>query len=269
MRIAAGMFAVVMAASPSFAQDRRYTPYPQQEECPQGREIRAKNFYPTAMTDCQVLDADTAAENRKLKQRQVAAPATPPTPAVKQEDLRQFTASEASDLETQSLIQKEMVLNDACRGGSGDEEATQKSCAERDAVFSTLQSRGWCYGTEGQAGYQKSWQKCPSAEIVGGRTPPPSSNRVEFDPRAVIQRRLIDSAIDRAESCVHGMLLVNLYRGVRERDVLANAAAEKCGNDLMAYLDHVNPKYSDKATISAALIAYGYQQLDLIVARGE
>jgi hypothetical protein len=185
MRFAAGMLAVVVAASPSFAQDRRYGPYPEQEECPQGREIRAKKFYPTTMTDCQVLDADTAAENRKLKQRPVAAPATPPAPAVKQEDHRQFTASEASDLETQSLIQKEIVLNDACRGGSGDEEATQKSCAERDAVVSILQSRGWCYGTEGQAGYQRSWQKCPSPEIVGGGTPP-SSNRVEFDPRSII-----------------------------------------------------------------------------------
>jgi hypothetical protein len=78
MRIAAGMLAVVVAASPSFAQDRRYAPYPRQEECPQGRQIRAQKAYPSTMSDCQVLDADTAAENQKLNGN--AAPRIRPPP---------------------------------------------------------------------------------------------------------------------------------------------------------------------------------------------
>jgi hypothetical protein len=43
-----------------------------QEECPQGRQIRAQKAYPSNMTDCQVLDADTAGLNQA--RRQPAAP---------------------------------------------------------------------------------------------------------------------------------------------------------------------------------------------------
>jgi hypothetical protein len=92
---------------------------------------------------------------------------------------------------------------------------------------------------------------------------------VQFDPQTIIQKRLVDSAIDRAETCVHSILLAYLYSGVRDRDLLVKMAAEKCGNDLAALLDRVNPKYSDKKTIHSALITYGYQQLDSILDHGE
>ena len=41
-------------------------PYPQQEDCPQGRQLRQQRYFPPQMTDCQVLDADTA-EQRRLR----------------------------------------------------------------------------------------------------------------------------------------------------------------------------------------------------------
>jgi hypothetical protein len=71
MRITALMLiaCTVMAGAPSFAQDGRRARYPAREECPQGRQIRAQRAYPSTMTDCQVLDADTAAENQKLRRR--------------------------------------------------------------------------------------------------------------------------------------------------------------------------------------------------------
>jgi hypothetical protein len=81
MRTALGMLvagAIVVAASPLLAQDvRRTPPYPSQEECPQGRQIRAQKPYPASMTDCQVLDADTAAANERLRggRQQPAQPA--------------------------------------------------------------------------------------------------------------------------------------------------------------------------------------------------
>jgi hypothetical protein len=175
------------------------------------------------------------------------------------------SAAKASD---ESLIQKEMVLNDACRGGSGDEEATQNSCAERDAVFSMLRSRGWCYGTEEQAGYQKSWQKCPSAPVVNADMPP-SSGRVEFDPRAMIQNRLVDEAFDRAETCVCNWLRIGLYQGQRDRKALVTGAAKQCENDLMAFLSRTDAKSADRNLIHAALIASGYRQLDSVISRGE
>lgn len=59
------------------------------------------------------------------------------------------------------LIASEQKLNDKCRGGSGDDPATQKACDQRDALDKKLQSRGWCYGRPDQAEYQKTWQPCP------------------------------------------------------------------------------------------------------------
>jgi hypothetical protein len=80
MRVAAGMLvaAIVMTVSPSLAQDTRGPPPYPQEECPQGREIRAKNQYPASMTDCQVLDANTASLNQP-KRPSVKAMTSPTT----------------------------------------------------------------------------------------------------------------------------------------------------------------------------------------------
>jgi hypothetical protein len=77
-------FAVLFISSlPAGAQYRGAQPMPAQgEDCPQGRAIRQKQgYYPPTMTDCQVLDADTAVENQKLR-RKLAAP-TPVKPPPK------------------------------------------------------------------------------------------------------------------------------------------------------------------------------------------
>jgi hypothetical protein len=47
------------------------------EDCPQGLQIRAQKTYPPKMSDCEVLDADTAVENRKSR----GVPASIPPPA--------------------------------------------------------------------------------------------------------------------------------------------------------------------------------------------
>jgi hypothetical protein len=89
--------AIVMAGSPSFAQSVRRAPFPQ-EECPQGRQLRAQRAFPSTMTDCEVLDADTAAKNQRLRhgttnpadqQPVVSQPAV-----VKKEDPRQHEIDE-------------------------------------------------------------------------------------------------------------------------------------------------------------------------------
>jgi hypothetical protein len=46
---------------------------PKGEDCPQGRRIRVQKAYPLSMSDCEVLDADTAAENQKLRRSPAAA----------------------------------------------------------------------------------------------------------------------------------------------------------------------------------------------------
>src|SRR5258708_37797251 len=78
MRVAAGMFVAVIAATtyPSLAQYPPRGLYPQQEECPQGRQLRQQRYFPPQMTDCQVLDADTAAERQRLQRKPNPAPVT-------------------------------------------------------------------------------------------------------------------------------------------------------------------------------------------------
>lgn len=50
--------------------------------------------------------------------------------------------------------------NGRCRGGSGDDPATDKACEARDALGRRLEALGRCYGRQGEAGYQKRWHRC-------------------------------------------------------------------------------------------------------------
>lgn len=74
-------FSMLCAVSlPAAAQSRNGAA--PQDDCPQGRVIRQKQgIYPQTMTDCQVLDADTAVENDKLRKK-AAMPRQPPKPPV-------------------------------------------------------------------------------------------------------------------------------------------------------------------------------------------
>jgi hypothetical protein len=69
-RVVISVFAILSLA-PAEAQSPEYRRPAQQDQCPQGRQIRAQKVYPSTMTDCEVLDADTAAENQRLQRRPV------------------------------------------------------------------------------------------------------------------------------------------------------------------------------------------------------
>lgn len=60
------------------------------------------------------------------------------------------------------LLTQWSVLNSACRGGAGNEPATDQACRERDVVGSALERAGMCYGEPGQAGYEMTWHNCPA-----------------------------------------------------------------------------------------------------------
>jgi hypothetical protein len=51
-------------------------------------------------------------------------------------------------------------LNGRCRGGSGNDEETWRACDLREYIYPALVSGGWCYGREGDAGYQMEWHRC-------------------------------------------------------------------------------------------------------------
>lgn len=60
----------------------------------------------------------------------------------------------------ENIIKQVDKLNNQCRGDSGDNPATIKVCDKRDKLINDLKAKGWCYGHEGQAGYQRKWEKC-------------------------------------------------------------------------------------------------------------
>ena len=62
--------------------------------------------------------------------------------------------------EPTALLREWAALNGACRGGRGDDPRTQAACTRRDALDRRLAAAGWCYGRPGDAGYQRTWQRC-------------------------------------------------------------------------------------------------------------
>jgi len=62
--------------------------------------------------------------------------------------------------DVQKLIRQQEDLNSQCRGGSGDSPKTLAACESRDKLLEQIHQRGWCWGKEGQAGYERSWVKC-------------------------------------------------------------------------------------------------------------
>lgn len=66
-----------------------------------------------------------------------------------------------------SLITLSDDANSRCRGGSGGEDATWIACAERSEIGERLQALNWCYGRQGEAGYQMSWHRCGRGSLRG------------------------------------------------------------------------------------------------------
>lgn len=59
--------------------------------------------------------------------------------------------------------------NSACRGGSGTRVAEENQtewlnrvCAARDGSVGMMRLHGYCYGREGEAGYENEWHACTS-----------------------------------------------------------------------------------------------------------
>jgi len=72
-------------------------------------------------------------------------------------------ASAARNAEVKSLLAQARELNRRCRGTEG---ATNPAvCEQRDAKFDELNNVGWCYGKEGEFGYQQEWHMCGPTSI--------------------------------------------------------------------------------------------------------
>lgn len=64
------------------------------------------------------------------------------------------------------LISQWTEQNSVCRGGSGDSPATNMACERREAISEKLQTAGWCYGREGEYGYQVRWHACEATSYT-------------------------------------------------------------------------------------------------------
>ena len=59
-----------------------------------------------------------------------------------------------------NLMFIEELLNDRCRGGSGDDPDTLRACSIRDGLLQQIEKEGWCWGHAGQIGADKTWEPC-------------------------------------------------------------------------------------------------------------
>ena len=62
------------------------------------------------------------------------------------------------------LIDVEQILNTICRGGTYEQSID--ACEPRDKLVDALNQIGYCYGKEGQEGYQMRWHKCTKGSLT-------------------------------------------------------------------------------------------------------
>ncbi|VVE06955.1 hypothetical protein [Pandoraea terrigena] len=58
------------------------------------------------------------------------------------------------------LTEKYGDLNRQCRSGHGDEPSTQAACADRDATYSEIRAKGWCWGHRSDISADRTWVPC-------------------------------------------------------------------------------------------------------------
>lgn len=58
------------------------------------------------------------------------------------------------------LLERWANQNGQCRGGSGDKPETMEACEAREHTSEVLHAVGWCFGREGEYGYQMEWHRC-------------------------------------------------------------------------------------------------------------
>lgn len=81
-------------------------------------------------------------------------------------------ATAASDIppaDIQRIINQANEQYSACRGGEGGTDPdTNPHCIKGRELFDSLEKLGWCYGHEGQYGYEKKWEPCGRENTANG-----------------------------------------------------------------------------------------------------
>jgi hypothetical protein len=144
-----------------------------------------------------------------------------------------------------------MRLNEQCRGGSGDNPATHRACDRREAVYDSIEKKGWCWGPNEVSNADKNWIQCgdmggqksktarmpskleapPETSIAKSKTAPPSGDTFSSLPycsvksaayKAAAQYR--DQAVSPQDAWAKDMSIDDQwhYVGAEERKAIIN-----------------------------------------------
>lgn len=125
------------------------------------------------------------------------------------------------------LIRLWSEANNKCRGGSGD-AATDAACARRKTYGDKLDELGWCYGEEGQFGYQFEWHKCDRNSFhshqdrknVGPDLADQEreAGTLQYDLKLVERNQTLDTLDARVFQCAYNQTKADLMNGERNYD---------------------------------------------------
>lgn len=142
------------------------------------------------------------------------------------------------------MLKEEARLNEACRGGSGDDPTTRQACAARDALVAKLQAAGMCYGPVEAPMYQQKWGPCAAQAAVAARgvqvaseqAPSEPVDQIAFDRVSAIRDGKVQRYMAAADHCMHAKAEAMLYAGETSRAGLEQASYANCSTTLVAIL---------------------------------
>jgi hypothetical protein len=94
-----------------------------------------------------------------ILQQDVGPPsnAVPATPVA----VTEGAADDEDAIRNVPIVARYIALNERCRGGSGDNDATMQACEQRDAMAPEVERAGYCWGELSyQAEADKHWRRC-------------------------------------------------------------------------------------------------------------
>lgn len=73
--------------------------------------------------------------------------------------------AQSGNASAQGLVNQWHEENSSCRGSSGVDPDTFPACLNRQKIDEQLTSMGYCYGREGEGGYQSEWHRCGPSSL--------------------------------------------------------------------------------------------------------
>lgn len=121
-------------------------------------------------------------------------------------EVKKCTAALNKRPDVQDLVDRWHKENSSCRGASGVDPETYAPCQRRQRISEQLESKGYCYGKQGEAGYQLAWHSCGPTSIRSKPSPQPSTATIPStsgDARQECEKGVIDPGKDGTDVVVY------------------------------------------------------------------